>query len=83
MRSVLKIHKKGIVILPKKIRELIGVDEGDDVIVEVVGEQIVMRPLRPRVVDVDVRLVEALLREEYSLEKQRYMRMVSGGKTGS
>lgn len=60
-----------------------GVDEGDEVVAEVVGDRLVLRALKPRVVDVDPKLVEELLREEYSLERSRYGRIVSGGETGS
>ena len=83
MRMVLKIHKKGILIIPKRIRGVVGFEEDSEVIAEVIGNSLVLRPLKPRVVDVDPRLVEKLLREEYELEKQRYRRMVSGEKDRS
>ena len=67
MRFVLKVRKKGILILPKKLREKVGIGEGDEVIVEVEKDRLVMRVLKPRVVDVDPGLVEKLLREEYEL----------------
>ncbi|MEL9908032.1 MAG: AbrB/MazE/SpoVT family DNA-binding domain-containing protein [Desulfurococcus sp.] len=73
---ILKVRKKGIIILPKKLREALGVDEGDEVIVEVVGEELVMRALKPRIVDVDPEIAERLLREEYDLERGRYARMI-------
>lgn len=72
----MKVRKKGIIILPKKLREALGVDEGDEVIVEVVGEELVMRALKPRIVDVDPEIAERLLREEYDLERGRYARMI-------
>ena len=69
---VLKVRKKGLLILPKKMRELAGLKEGDEVIAEIVGDAIVLRPLRPKIVDVDLRLVEDLLSEEYKLEAEKY-----------
>ena len=51
-----------------------GVEEGseylgsDEVIVEVVGDKLVLRALKPRIVDTDPGIVEGILREEYGLE---------------
>lgn len=77
MRAVLKIRRKGIVILPKKLREALGVGEGDEIVAEVAGNRLILRALKPKVVDVDPELVKELLREEYDLERSRYGRMVS------
>ena len=77
VKVVLKIRRKGVIILPKRLREALGVDEGDEVIVEVHGDELILRALKPRVVDVDPGIVEELLREEYELERDRYTRMVS------
>jgi AbrB family looped-hinge helix DNA binding protein len=41
----LKVGKKGIVILPKAIRESVGIEEGDNVIVEL-GDGITLKPER-------------------------------------
>lgn len=83
MRVVLRVRRKGVIILPKRLREAVGIDEGGEVLAEVVGDRLVLRALRPRVVDVDPEAVEELLREEFDLERRRYWRMVSGGETGS
>ena len=82
MGVVLKVRRKGIIILPKRLREAVGISEGDEVVVEVVGNELVMRALKPRVVDVDPELVERFLREEYDLERDRYTRLVRSGKAG-
>jgi len=42
-----------------------------------------MKPLKPKAVDVDPKLVEELLREEYILEESRYREMMSSGEAGS
>lgn len=83
MRVVLKIGKKGVLVLPKRLREVIGLVEGGEVLVEVKGDRLVLKALKPKVVDIDPVLVEELLREEYGLENSRYRRMVSSGETGS
>ena len=83
VRVVLKVRKKGIIILPKRLREEAGISEGDEVIVEVEKGKLVMRVLKPRVVDVDPGLVEKLLREEYELERRKHERILHGGKAGS
>lgn len=72
----MKIRKKGILILPKRLREAVGLEEGDDVVVEVVGDGLVLRALKPKVVDVDPKFVEELLREEDRFEEQRLRRML-------
>jgi len=41
----LKVGKKGYIILPKAIREAVGIDEGDELIVEI-RDGIILRPVR-------------------------------------
>jgi len=72
VRVILKVRKKGILILPKRLREVTGIEEGDDVIVEAEEGRLIIKVLRPKVVDVDPDLVERFLREEYELEKRKY-----------
>ena len=43
MTLKLKAGKKSVVILPKAIRENVGIDEGDNVVVEL-GDGITLRP---------------------------------------
>lgn len=64
MRAALKVRKKGVIIPPKRLGEEAGIGEGDDAIVEVEGNRLVLRPLKPRVVDVDPALLEELLGEK-------------------
>jgi AbrB family looped-hinge helix DNA binding protein len=78
MRFLLKIRRKGTLILPKKLREAVGLEEGDEVIAEVVGDSLVLRALKPKVVDVDPKFVEELLREEDRFEEQRFRRVLQG-----
>jgi antitoxin MazE len=83
MRVILKVYKKGIIVLPKRLREILGINEGDMIVAEVMGDKLVMRALKPKVVDVDPKIVEEILREEYELEKNKYTRMISGEETSS
>ena len=78
MQFLLRVRKKGVIILPKKLREAVGVGEGDVVIAEVEGEKIVLRPLKPLVVDVDPRVVDEILREGIELERDRYRGVLGG-----
>ena len=68
---VLKVHKNGIIILPKRLRESIGIDEGSEVMVDIAGDKLILRALKPKVVDVNPEVVENILREEYNLERKR------------
>ncbi len=70
-KAVLKVHKKGIIVLPKWIRERVGVNEGDALIAEVKGLKIVLEPLKPRRVKLGgriSRIVWELKKEEVGLE---------------
>ena len=73
---VLRVRKKGILILPKRIRERVGIEENSDVIVEIKNGSLIIRPLRPKVVKIDPKTVEELLREEYALEGRKYEEIV-------
>lgn len=83
MKVVLKIRRKGVIILPKKLREALGVKEGDLVTAETVDGSLIVKVLKPKAVDVDPKLVEELLREEYVLEESKYEEMMSSGEAGS
>ena len=69
MAIVLKV-RKGILILPKEVREKAGIEEDGEVIVEVRNNSIVIKPLKPKVVRVDPEIINELLREEYVLENK-------------
>ncbi len=43
-----KVGRKGYIIIPKAIREAVGIDEGDEVIIEV-RDGIVIRPAKKRI----------------------------------
>ena len=45
MTLKLKVGRKGYIILPKAVREAVGLEEGDEVIVEV-KDYIILKPVR-------------------------------------
>jgi AbrB family looped-hinge helix DNA binding protein len=67
---ILKVRKKGVLILPKRLREEVNIREGDEVAVEVRKGSLIITPFRPKVVDVDPAFVERLLREEIRFEEE-------------
>ena len=83
MRIVLKVRKKGILILPKKLRDKVGIKEGDEVLVEAREDRLIVKTLKPKVVDIDPNLVDKLLREEYYLEMKKYRRIFQREETGT
>ncbi|MEM4657445.1 MAG: AbrB/MazE/SpoVT family DNA-binding domain-containing protein [Candidatus Methanosuratincola sp.] len=59
MALKLRVGKKGYIILPKALRETVGINEGDEVLVEV-GDGITLKPLRKG----DIRKLKAALDEQ-------------------
>ena len=75
-RVLLKVGKKGVVIIPKKLREVLGIKEGDELIAEASGGALVMRPFKPKIVEIDPSLVEEVLSEEGRLEREKVESLV-------
>jgi len=73
---LLKVGKKGVVIIPKKLREVLGIKEGDELIAEASGGALVMRPFKPKIVEIDPSLVEEVLSEEGRLEREKVESLV-------
>ena len=65
MTLKLKVGRKGYIILPKAVREAVGIDEGDEVIVEI-RDGIVLKPAK-RNIDVD-KLKESLRKHVKTLK---------------
>ncbi len=76
MKTTLKLGKKGILILPKQVREQLGIEEGSPLTAEIQGGKLILQPLKPKIVEVDPNLIDELLREEYRLEEARYRRLL-------
>ncbi|MET1159640.1 MAG: AbrB/MazE/SpoVT family DNA-binding domain-containing protein [Thermoprotei archaeon] len=62
----LRVGRKGYIILPKSIREAVGIDEGDEVIVEI-RDGILLKPVKRRV-DID-KLKESLRKHVETLKR--------------
>jgi len=75
VRAILRIRKKGVLILPKKLRESLNVREGDELLAEVSEGALILKPFKPKIVDVDPSLVEKILSEEDELERRRIRRI--------
>lgn len=69
MGEVIRVGKKGVLIIPKKIREEAGIQEGDEIVLETKKGELLIRTLKPKVVDVDPKIIDELLREENNLER--------------
>jgi len=61
----LKVGRKGYIILPKAVREAVGIEEGDEVMVEI-RDGILLKPVRRNDVD---ELRERLRRHREALVK--------------
>jgi AbrB family looped-hinge helix DNA binding protein len=70
-KFILSVRKKGIVILPKELREAVSLDEGSRVSVEVRDGGLLLKPLRPLVVRVEPGILEKVLSEEGQLEEEK------------
>jgi len=62
MGEVVRVTRKFQMTIPKRVREALGIRVGDRLEVDVEGDRIVVRPLRPRVED-PVEVLMSLVRE--------------------
>jgi len=60
----IKVGKKGYVILPKAVREAVGIEEGDELIVEI-KDGILLKPVRK----VDIEKLREALKKHVELIK--------------
>jgi len=75
-KAVLKVGKKGVVILPKKLREALNAKEGDELIAEASKGMLTLKPLKPKIVDVNPEQVEKILSEGDSLYREKVEKLV-------
>jgi bifunctional DNA-binding transcriptional regulator/antitoxin component of YhaV-PrlF toxin-antitoxin module len=78
LRVVLRVRRKGVVILPKALRAAAGIEEDGEVVAEASPGVVVLRPLRLREVDVDPEAVERVLREEGEAEARKLHDLLRG-----
>jgi AbrB family looped-hinge helix DNA binding protein len=74
-RFVLKVGKKGVVILPKMLRAEAGIEEESLILAEVRDNNIILRPLKPVTVSIDWAVVEKLLAEEREDEEEKMLEL--------
>jgi len=67
----IKLRKKGVIILPKDVREKLGIKENDILLGEMKSGELVLRPLKPKIVRVDPKMVEEILKEEGEAERRK------------
>ncbi|QXJ32181.1 AbrB/MazE/SpoVT family DNA-binding domain-containing protein [Saccharolobus shibatae] len=67
----LRLRKKGIIILPKDVREKLGVSENDILIADIKDGELTLRPLKPKIVRVNPKVVEEILKEEGDAERRK------------
>jgi len=68
---ILKVRKKGVVILPKELRTKAGIEEDSEVVAEIRGNEVLLRPLKPVIVRVDWASVEKILHEGNKVEEEK------------
>jgi len=71
MSQIIKIGKKGVIVIPKKYREVLGLKENSLVRIEIKGNEIVLTPFMPKRVKMGGRvqeIVSKIKREELELE---------------
>ena len=76
--ATLKVRRKGIVILPKALREAAGISEGDELIADLHDGHIILKPFKPVRVKVDSTFVDRLLHEEAELEEKKFEEIAEG-----
>ena len=62
--TILRIDRRDILRLSKQLMREVDLKEGDEVIVEVKDNTLIIKPLKPKIVDIDMEIIEHLLREE-------------------
>jgi AbrB family looped-hinge helix DNA binding protein len=67
----LRLRKKGIIILPKDLRTTLDLKEDDVLVGEVRNGELVLKPLKPKVVRIDPGIVEKFLEEEGETERRK------------
>jgi len=78
LRVVLRVRRKGVIILPKALRAAAGIEEESEVVAEAGPGVVVLKPLKLREVDVDPEAVERVLREEGEAEARKLYDLLRG-----
>lgn len=73
---ILKVRKRGVVVLPKELRTKAGIEEDCEVVAEIRGNEVLLRPLKPVIVRVDWAAVEKILGEEDEIEEEKLRKIL-------
>jgi bifunctional DNA-binding transcriptional regulator/antitoxin component of YhaV-PrlF toxin-antitoxin module len=68
---ILKVRRRGVVILPKELRSKAGIEEDSEVVAEIRGNEVLLRLLKPVIVSVDWAAVEKILHEEDKVGEEK------------
>ena len=66
-----RVRKKGVIILPKDVRKKLDIKENDVLLGEIRDGELILRPLKPKIVRVDPKVVEEALKEEGEAERRK------------
>ena len=72
---ILKVGKRGVVILSKELRSKAGIEE-DSEVVEIRGNEVLLRLLKSVIVSVDWAAVEKILHEEDEVEEEKLRKIL-------
>jgi len=71
MKRVIKVRKKGVIIIPKDLREAANIEEEGSVIAEIRDGELVLKPYKPKVVRLKPETIDKILREYRLSEEKR------------
>ncbi|MCC6055726.1 MAG: AbrB family transcriptional regulator [Desulfurococcaceae archaeon] len=74
--SILKVRKRGVVILSKELRSKAGIEEDSEVVAEIRGNEVLLRLLKSVIVSVDWAAVEKILHEEDEVEEEKLRKIL-------
>ncbi|MCC5999220.1 MAG: AbrB/MazE/SpoVT family DNA-binding domain-containing protein [Thermofilum sp.] len=69
---IIRVSKKGVIVIPVEVREVLGIKEGDLLTLELIDDTMVIKPLRPLRVKLGGKaqeIVREAKREELELEE--------------
>lgn len=83
VEGITKILKKGIIVIPKNVRDEVGLNEGDPVIVKSEKDKIIIERLENNIITVNIdqktleKILESIKKEEKILEDNRFKRVLN------
>jgi len=72
---ILKVRKRGVVILSKELKSKVGIEEDSEAVAEIRGNE-VLSTLKPVIVRVDWAAVEKILHEEDEVEEEKLRKIL-------